>query len=860
MKNWCPVTKRDPCPVCGHKDWCAVSSDGRVARCMRVVDGPDVIAREDSEGTPYGLRFLDGSSVGPDARDRYARDPDPERAPDDVLHRVYSALLQCLPLSAAHRSSLRDRGLSDDAIDLCGYRTLPNEAGRRKVMGQLRAALEGAIPESVPGVFRGKLAGYSGIVIPVRSPGGTVRAIKVRADDPHAPKYSWVSSSGDDGPSPGAPCHAPIVHVPAGSTRVVRVTEGPLKADVATTLSGVLTLGVAGCSMVRHAVPHLRALKAEVVTLAWDADARDNHHVAASLARAVKELRADGFAVQVETWDSSAGKGIDDALRAGAPTTVHGGEAVDRVVREIVAAAEKVRALKEAAEKKAEKSIESDDSNETASSARSSSSSSRWFDRGDSVELAHALLADLRAQAPNAGPNGCDAVIYDRSTFWVYDPARGVYVERDPASMCRLVAAFAGAPTGPKGKPLSLSDGSVKGAVKAASWEASRPGFLSNGRKGVAFSNAFVTAQDGQVVALPLSHEHRALHALSVPYAPDHVPVKWLAMLREVFRRAVPAEELELGDFDAQGDRFDREDTDACIDLLQEWSGVALLGDAPARAVSLLLVGPGNDGKSSVLNVVRSLFPPSSVCSIAPQDWGRSFLAAGLAGKRLNVVSEMPEDDIVSGARFKAVVSGDPITVEHKGRDPFTMIPEAGHIVACNALPPTRDQSAGFWRRFAVIPCERSFTAEEAKRDLWREIVEEELAAIAAWAIEGAARAQTLQAFTTPESVRRAKDDWKHDTDQVRQCVEECFSAIPAGSPSSAESTIADLYPVYRAWCGAAGHTPMARNKLASRLKGLGHEHRTTRARLYRLRVLPEWQSRVGLTPSAGGGYRAPLN
>lgn len=854
MKNWCPVTKRDPCPVCGHKDWCAVSSDGRVARCMRVVDGPDVIAREDSEGTPYGLKFLDGSSsTGPDTRDRYARDPDPERAPDDVLHRVYSALLQCLPLSAAHRLSLRDRGLSDDAIDLSGYRTLPNEAGRRKVMGQLRAALDGAIPEDVPGVFKGKLAGYSGIVIPVRSPGGTVRALKVRADDPHAPKYSWVSSSGDDGPSPGAPCHAPIVHVPAGSTRVVRVTEGPLKADVATALSGVLTLGVAGCSMVRHAVPHLRALKAEVVTLAWDADARDNRHVAASLARAVKELRAEGFAVQVETWDSSAGKGIDDALRAGAPTTVHGGEAVDRVVREIVAAAEKVRALKEAAEKKVEKSNDSSDSNETAASARSSSSSSKWFDRGDSVELAHALLADLRAQAPDAGPNGQDAVVYDRGSVWVYDPARGVYGERDRSDLVRSLATFAGSPCGPKGKPLSLSDGAIKGAIFTAQNLAARPGYFDAAPHGVACANGFVRVDGGSASVSPHSPAHRATHALDVAYDPGAVCPMWDDALREILRRQVVDESGEVAG-------LDEDDTLGSVDLIHEFAGASLFGAATVYAVSLVLHGPGNDGKSTILNVLRSLFPPSSVCSIAPQDWTRGFLLAGLAGKLLNVVNELPEREMMEGARFKAVTSGDPLTAERKFGDPFTMRVVAGELFAANDLFPTRDQSAGFWRRFIVVPCTRSFSQSEVVHDLWRKIAAEETAGILARVVEGYARLQGNGRYTTPESSTRAKAEWQVSSDQVRQFVEECCNEVPPGAPSSERATAAELYPVYRAWCGTVGHTPVSQITLAKRLKGLGYFKRVGSAKTYMVRASAAWQTRAGLTPTVGGGYRAPLN
>ena len=828
-RAWSAVSRRDPCPVCGQPDWCAVSSDGRVARCMRIVDGPDVIAREDSAGVPYGLAFL---TDGPRDPSRYRPAPEPTRADDETLHRVYCALLGVLALSPAHRASLRARNLDNDAIDALGYRTLPPDRDRRRVVGQLKSALGGKIPDDVPGIYGGRLAGYAGILIPVRTGDGRVRALKIRSVDPSAPKYTWLSSQ--DGPSSGAPCHVPVS---TGCRGEVRITEGPLKADVATHLSGLLTLGIAGCSSARSAVEHMKALRVERVRLAWDMDAHDNPHVAAGLRLAAKIYREEGFAVAIETWDQSAGKGIDDALAAGAAITAHAGDAVDRVLAGMAQHSSNLRVPAPTAPGAAKPAPAPVD---VAAAVRARGQVS--FDRGDSVELARALLAELRSTAPDAGD---DAVIYDRSAFWVYDSARGIYVERSASEMLVAVARYAGAPCGPKGKPLSLSDAAVKGAVKAASWLCARPGYLSAAPRGIVFADRFVTAVGGEVITRPHSHEHRAIHALGVEYEMDAPRHRWTSMLREVFRR-----QREDG-------TLDEDDTEACIELLQEWVGSTLMGEATARAVSLVLVGAGNDGKSSVLSVIRALFPASAVCSITPQDWARGFLLAGLAGKRLNAVSELPERDILDSERFKAVVSGDPLTAERKNQDPIDLNSEAGHHIACNALPATRDQSVGFWRRFAVLACTRSFAADEAVRDLWKIVVAEELAGIAAWAIEGAARAQTLKTFTAPESSTQAKAEWQHDSDAVRQFVEEACVVLPAGSPSSDETNIANLYTAFRAWSASTGHATMARDRLARRLKGLGFEHRTKSARLYRLHVSESWATDNGLTKPAAGGYRA---
>lgn len=482
--------------------------------------------------------------------------------------------------------------------------------------------------------------------------------------------------------------------------------------------------------------------------------------------------------------------------------------------------------------------------------ARERPKPSRFFDRGDSVELAHALLADLRAQAPEAGP---DAVVYDRGSVWVYDPARGVYGERDRSDLVRALATFAGSPCGPKGKPLSLSDGAIKGAIFTAQNLAARPGYFDAAPHGVACANGFVRVDGGAASVSPHSPAHRATHALEVTYDPAAVCPMWDDALREILRRQVVDESGEVAG-------LDEDDTLGSVDLIHEFAGASLFGAATVYAVSLVLHGPGNDGKSTILNVLRSLFPPSSVCSIAPQDWTRGFLLAGLAGKLLNVVNELPEREMMEGARFKAVTSGDPLTAERKFGDPFTMRVVAGELFAANDLFPTRDQSAGFWRRFIVVPCTRSFSQSEVVHDLWRKIAAEETAGILARVVEGYARLQGNGRYTTPESSTRAKAEWQVSSDQVRQFVEECCNEVPPGAPSSERATAAELYPVYRAWCGTVGHTPVSQITLAKRLKGLGYFKRVGSAKTYMVRVSAAWQTRAGLTPTAGGGYRAPLN
>jgi hypothetical protein len=238
--------------------------------------------------------------------------------------RVYQSLLTHLALSPAHRQDLHLRGLDNTHIERGVYRSLPLR-GRSAIAGRLVDQFGPETCGTVPGIIqkpgRGgrrywTLAGSPGLLIPQRDTAGRIVALLIRPDDPTHGKYLALSSAKYDGPSPGANCHVPRF-VPVAPASDIRLTEGILKADFATVLSAVLTLGLPGVSAWRMALPILEQLQPKNILLAWDADWRRNPAVACSLADAAMELTQQGYHVQFEYWCPDKGKGIDDVLSAG---------------------------------------------------------------------------------------------------------------------------------------------------------------------------------------------------------------------------------------------------------------------------------------------------------------------------------------------------------------------------------------------------------------------------------------------------------------------------------------------------------------------------------------------------------------
>jgi hypothetical protein len=342
--KWVRVSNTSPCPICKHGDWCCVSADGALAKCMRQEQGC-WRSKTDRTGAAYYLHRLGQGSLPDSSPCPLPPSPATPRANPDFVHRAYTALLGLMSLSKLHRESLQQRGLSDAEIDRRGYRSLSIQGRANFARKTAEAVGDGLV--TVPGfvIKPGKegrpflsIAGAAGLLIPVRDTEGRIVALLARRDDSAGggSRYSYLSSTAAGGPGPGSPTHVPLgVSAPC---EICRLTEGALKADMATALSGLPTIGAAGLTW-RSALDALAALGCKTVRLSFDADALDKIPVARALADCQAALDSSGVAVQLERWELSDGKGIDDLLAAGKSPELLTGEAARAAIREAIASA-----------------------------------------------------------------------------------------------------------------------------------------------------------------------------------------------------------------------------------------------------------------------------------------------------------------------------------------------------------------------------------------------------------------------------------------------------------------------------------------------------------------------------------------
>jgi putative DNA primase/helicase len=204
------------------------------------------------------------------------------------------------------------------------------------------------------------------------------------------------------------------------------------------------------------------------------------------------------------------------------------------------------------------------------------------------------------------------------------------------------------------------------------------------------------------------------------------------------------------------------------------------------------------------------------------------FAAARLMGKLVNICPDLPSAYLESTSVFKAIVGGDRIPAEYKFHDGFDFEPFARLLFSANHPPKSGDSSEGFFRRWVVLPFEKTFSPDRpgyVPRD-----------ALLAW-LTGAtelsgALNRALDAlphvlkggFTDSESVRQAAEDFRAATDHFSVWLELATVDHPA-----AWIPMATLAAAYNAACERAGRPPMNKQQFGRALKRARPEVRDSR-------------------------------
>jgi len=204
------------------------------------------------------------------------------------------------------------------------------------------------------------------------------------------------------------------------------------------------------------------------------------------------------------------------------------------------------------------------------------------------------------------------------------------------------------------------------------------------------------------------------------------------------------------------------------INFLQEWTGYHFLKDQRYQRF-IILLGDGDNGKSTYLHILSSLLGPDNVASQSLYNLTTNrFAGAQLYTKLANIVADIGPNEIKHTGALKIATGEDRGSAERKHRDPFSFINYAKLSFSCNQLPTTPDETRAFYKRTIYLKFNVVIPVEEQDEELKNKLTTpEELSGIFNWALEGLRRAMERHRLDEPSTIDERRIEYRRLSDPV---------------------------------------------------------------------------------------------
>jgi len=236
---------------------------------------------------------------------------------------------------------------------------------------------------------------------------------------------------------------------------------------------------------------------------------------------------------------------------------------------------------------------------------------------------------------------------------------------------------------------------------------------------------------------------------------------------------------------------------------------------------AILLMGDGANGKSTYLRTVLAFLGKHNVSAVSLHKLENDrFSAARLIGRLANICPDLPGTDLTSTSVFKAITGGDPLMAEYKFKDSFEFVPYARLVFSANHPPKSQDASPAFFRRWLVVPFERTFAdgaPDTIPSDKLDAMLSDpaELSGVLNKVLEALAAVRT-RGLSESDSTSRATDEFRQATDPLAVWLDRrTILKSDATTPQDL------LHREYCASCSAAGRPMISKTALGRAMKKL---------------------------------------
>lgn len=241
----------------------------------------------------------------------------------------------------------------------------------------------------------------------------------------------------------------------------------------------------------------------------------------------------------------------------------------------------------------------------------------------------------------------------------------------------------------------------------------------------------------------------------------------------------------------------------------------------------LFVVGEGQNGKSIICKAIVNMLGPAVASSYSPEQLFKSaqmeYHLANVNGKIVNYCDEVSNKDF-SGGDFKQFVSGGEFTGRHPYSKRPTKVDKIPLMLCCaNKIPPTTDDTEGYFRRFLIILAPNHIDDKDKDPMLEMKLKDPEVkSAIFNWMLEGYKTfIKNNGKIEVASSVKDVVEEMKESSNSLRRWISTYgyVAAKPSCNFGEGWKSLRDWVTEYRHYCEDWGETPRSRSAVTDQFK-----------------------------------------
>lgn len=241
--------------------------------------------------------------------------------------------------------------------------------------------------------------------------------------------------------------------------------------------------------------------------------------------------------------------------------------------------------------------------------------------------------------------------------------------------------------------------------------------------------------------------------------------------------------------------------------LLEEAAGYCFYRRNELRKAFIFL-GDKSNGKSTYIAMILKMLGEENVSALDLKELGERFKSAELFRKLANLGDDIGDEFISDTAMFKKLVSGERVTAERKGQDPFSFVNYAKFIFSANNLPRVRDRTGAVIDRLIIVPFRASFSRDDPD---YRPFIKYELCSreaierLIVLGVEGLRRVLENKAFTTSAAVKKEIEEYDLNNNPIKMFFREVDLDSVEREPTN------EWYSRYGEWCLTNGFQSLSK-------------------------------------------------